>query len=311
MDALSQILDDIHLRGAEYLYVMGQRDWHFELNTQGLTVFYIIMTGEMQLTAQDQDIYNLVAGDMVVIPSGQQHAVFSNTQARLKIAHPLIHEFRGHRNDPVRLQEGRSDTLVLCIRCLLDVDMAKPLLSALPTIMLIRNMTGQGAPDWLQIGLQFLALEAVRTRPGRDTLMNRLVGMLLIECVRDHVEQLPQGSDSWLTALSDPQLSPVLTAIHANPAGSWTVAELASLACMSRSGFAERFSDVMGQPPLSYLAAHRLRLAAWNLREHQYSVSRISELVGYGSETSFSQAFKRHFGVSPSQYRRSNPSFKT
>lgn len=304
MDALSQILDDIHLRGAEYLYVMGNRDWHFELDTRGVSVFYIVLTGQMHIAITGEPVQLLTAGDMAMVASGQAHHTFSHESARQNIAYPLIHEFRGHRNDPVRLQQGRSETLILTIRCLMDVDMAKPLLTALPHLICIRGMTGQGAPDWLQVGLQFLALESVRTRPGRDTLINRLGGMLLIECVRDYVEQLPQGSDSWLTALCDPQLAPVLNAIHAKPATSWTVAELASLACMSRSGFAERFSEVMGQPPLSYLSGHRLRLAAWNLREHQYSISRISELVGYGSETAFSQAFKRQYGLSPSQYRR-------
>jgi AraC-like DNA-binding protein len=304
MDALSQILEDIHLSHAEYVYIMAEDAWHFQLDAQGFTVFHIVLTGHMMVTLGDQQEYTIHAGDMVMIPTGQLHYGFARGQQRHSPAYNLSADFRGHRNDPVMLYQQRADCLILTVRCALDAEMARPLLMALPRVMLIRGVTGQGAPEWLKIGLQFLALEAERTRPGRDTLINRLVGMLFIECVRDYVEQLPEGSDSWLAALCDPQLSPVLSAIHAKPAQAWSVADLASIACMSRSSFAERFSEVMGQPPLAYLSAHRLRLAAWNLRENQHSISRISEMVGYGSETAFSQAFKRQYGMSPSQYRK-------
>ena len=128
--------------------------------------------------------------------------------------------------------------------------------------------------------------------------------MFLIECVRDYVEQLPAEGDNWLSAVRDPYLSPALSAIHADPARPWTVAELAGLACLSRSAFHERFSDIIGLPPLSYLTEHRLRIAAWHLGQQDLSINRISERVGYNSETAFSQAFRRQFGMSPSQYRK-------
>lgn len=320
MDALSKILDDIHMRGAEYLYISGRNDWHFCLDTQGEFVFHIMLFGHAMLHIDPQGssaapaAQAIQGGDIVIIPTGKKHHLYgcSANAAHIK-PHDLYPEFNGHRNDPVHLGDsGRGQTLMLSIRCLLDVDMARPLLTALPTVMTISNAIGTGAPPWLQIGLQFLALEAERSRPGRDTLLNRLVGMLLIECVRDHIEQLPEGSENWLTALRDPQLAPVLSAIHAEPEKPWTVADLASLACMSRSAFAERFSSTMGDTPLAYLAAHRLRLAAWHLREsqiynNQQSIARIAEKVGYASETSFSQAFKRFYGYSPSQYRKQNP----
>ncbi|MEC7121195.1 MAG: AraC family transcriptional regulator [Pseudomonadota bacterium] len=305
MDALSQILDDVYLSRAEYVYTMAQEPWHLQLDSPGAVVFHIVMTGEMQLkTQEDQHPLILQTGDMVFLPQGRTHYAFSHPKAQKLPPHQLDKEFQGHRNDPVVLYHTRAETLILTVRCELDIEMARPLLSALPDSLIIRSMTDQGAPEWLKIGLQFLALEAERHRPGRYTLLNRLVGMMFIECIRDYVEQLPETSDSWLSALADPQLAPVLSAIHAQPEYTWTVAELAGLACMSRSGFAERFGQVMGQPPLSYLSAHRLRLAAWNLRENQHSVSRISQMIGYGSETAFSQAFKRQYGKTPSQYRK-------
>lgn len=311
MDALSKILDDIHMRGAEYLYISGRNDWHFCLDTHGECAFHIVLFGQaiIEMHQQHKDepkIHPMQAGDIIIVPTGNKHMVYANSpNAKLTTPFDLRPEFNGHRNDSIYLgQQGQATSLVLSIRCLLDVDMARPLLTALPSLMTINNAMDAGAPSWLQIGLQFLALEAERSRPGRDTLINRLVTMLLIECVRDYIEQLPEGSENWLIALRDPQLAPVLSAIHAYPEQSWTVAELASLALMSRSAFAERFSHTIGETPLAYLAAHRLRLAAWHLRENDQGIGRIAEKVGYSSETAFSQAFKRHYGQSPSHYRK-------
>ncbi len=306
MDALSKILDDLHLHGAEYVYVSGCHDWHLYLDTQGEVIFHIVLWGQCWIELHDHAAQALHGGDIVVLPTGKTHRLYAKTaNAPLSAPYNLYPEFYGHRHDTLSIGgTGRAHSLLLSIRCFLDVEMAKPLLGALPPLMTIGNAIDGGAPPWLQIGLQFLALEAERSRPGRDTLINRLVGMLLIECVRDYIEQLPNHAQNWLTALRDPQLSAALSAIHAHPEKNWSVTELAALAYMSRSAFAERFSRIMGQAPLSYLAAHRLRLAASYLRANMLSIARIAEKVGYASETAFSQAFKRMYGLSPSQYRR-------
>jgi AraC-like DNA-binding protein len=102
----------------------------------------------------------------------------------------------------------------------------------------------------------------------------------------------------------------VLNEMHRLPAHDWTVQELAGVACLSRSAFAERFSHVMGTPPLGYLTRHRMRLAARHLATSGYSVSRIAEQVGYGSEAAFSQAFKREYGMPPSAWRESKQGHK-
>ena len=215
-----------------------------------------------------------------------------------------MHEFNGHRNDPVLLGEGLCNSLILSVRCLVDVEMARPLLSSLPPSIVIQQGLEGSGPVWLRLGLDFLALESELYRPGRDTLINRLISMFLIECVRDYVEQLPKNANNWLNAVRDPYLSPVLSAIHAKPAHGWTVVELASIACLSRSAFAERFSQIVGQPPLTYLTQYRLRLATRLLIQQDLSISRVSEKVGYASETAFSQAFRRQYDVSPSQYKK-------
>jgi AraC-like DNA-binding protein len=301
MDALSHILDDIHLRGAEYLYVNGQGNWNFAL--KGNTVFHIVLNGPVRLSLPGHGEHILETGDIAFMPAGDEHHM-RHPDAPERSAYWLTDTFRGHNNEPVAVGEGLPKNLILCVRCLLDADMGRPLLSSLPPCMVIRQGLEGSGPEWLRIGLNFLALEAELYRPGRDTLINRLIGMFLIECVRDYVEQLPEEANNWLTAVRDPYLSPALSAIHDRPTHPWTVADLAGLACLSRSAFHERFSEVIGMPPLAYLTEHRLRLAAWHLAQQDLSINRISERVGYTSETAFSQAFRRQYGMTPSQYRK-------
>ena len=300
MDALSHILEEIHLRGAEYLYVSGHERWCFGLT--GQTIFHVVLTGSVRLVLPNVEERILEAGDIAFIPAGAEHR-FLHPEAVWK-NHSLLHEFNGHRNDPVHLGEGLCNSLILSVRCLVDVEMALPLLSSLPPSIVIQQGLEGSGPVWLRLGLDFLALESELYRPGRDTLINRLISMFLIECVRDYVEQLPKNANNWLNAVRDPYLSPVLSAIHAKPAHGWTVVELASIACLSRSAFAERFSQIVGKPPLTYLTQYRLRLATRLLIQQDLSISRVSEKVGYASETAFSQAFRRQYDVSPSQYKK-------
>ena len=118
------------------------------------------------------------------------------------------------------------------------------------------------------------------------------------------MESVPEGSGNWLAALKDRALSSALAQIHRDPRRAWTVPELAAHACLSRSAFAERFSQLLGEPPLTYLTRHRMRLAARHLGNTALTVGKVAELVGYASEAAFSQAFKRAHGVSPSGWRQ-------
>jgi AraC-like DNA-binding protein len=139
---------------------------------------------------------------------------------------------------------------------------------------------------------------------GRTAVINHWASIMMIECLRIYIESLPEATDNWLQAIKDPFLTKALAAMHAAPNQNWTIRQLAEVAGMSRSSFAQRFKDKVGMPPLTYLIDYRLRLAARYLRLQQNSISRISELVGYASDSTFSQAFKRVYGISPKAYRQ-------
>jgi AraC family transcriptional regulator, alkane utilization regulator len=303
MDALSHILDDIHLGQAEYVYIHGCGDWLLNQPQQPAVMIYVVNAGSVSIFMRDETI-NLEAGAILLIPSGRQHQIGNpdpkhNLTTSIRTTEQSI-IYSGHDNMLMQTGTGSTSAIVIAVRCQIDTEMSRPLLSALPNSLLLH----EEKPAWLELGLQFLGLEAERHRPGRDTLLTRLANMFFVECVRDYVEQLPETSESWLTALRDPNLTAALSAIHNQLAHPWTVADLANIACMSRSSFAERFNDVIGQPPLAYLSAHRLRTATRYLSQNDESIARISERVGYTSEAAFSQAFKRRYEMSPSHYRK-------
>lgn len=306
MDALSQIFDDIHLNHVEYFYYQPHGDWTFQAKAQEQCVIYIFLQGSAYIYINAEHQMHMQIGDIAILPAGHAHHVSRHPNDTPLSDSPEISQlFSGHRHEVLHQGDPlpNSEHLILCIRCFMDRTMAKPLLQALPHLMRIYNMHGTGAPTWLKIGLNFFALETRERRPGRDTLIDRLVGILLIEGVRDYIAAL-DDPNNWLTALHHPELSNALTAIHSQPEHAWTVAELAQVSCMSRSKFAESFTQIMGDSPLSYLAQHRLRLASRYLRESALHIHQIAERVGYSSETAFSQAFKRQFNFTPSQYRQ-------
>ncbi len=303
MDTLSQILDDIHLSGGEFRYLQAGAPWGFAFRTEGRAAFHLVLAGTAWIYPDQGAPLLLEPGDMAVVMNGRDHALTHEQSVAVPDDLPdLVPGIQGHNRDLLEVGGPGAPTQMLSARFRFDADLGRPLLAALPSVLVMRGIS-ESPPEWLRIGLDFLAQEGLG-RPGHQAIINRLVGILFIECVRDHVESLPEGTNNWLRALRDPALAPVLAALHRDPAHPWTVPELAGVACLSRSAFADRFGAVMGQPPLSYLAEHRMRLALWQLRHTQQPVCRIAEMVGYGSETAFSQAFKRIYGSSPSRYRQ-------
>jgi AraC-like DNA-binding protein len=302
MDTLSFLLDDIHLAGVEFRYVQACSPWGFTLQAQGLSSFHLILNGAALLNIKGEPPIYLDAGDMAIVMSGRDHDLIDTEKKPLALLENIAPDIKGHNLEPLRIGGDGAASLLLSARFSFDVELARPLLSALPTVLVLRGVNDK-PPEWLRIGLEFLAQEG-SGRPGRQTIINHVGDILFCECVRGYVESLSNGSNSWLRALRDPALSLVLSAMHQHPDHAWTVPELAQRAHLSRSTFADRFKQVLGKPPLTYLAEHRMRLAVWQLTHTKQPVCRIAEMVGYSSETAFSQAFKRTYGQSPSYFRQ-------
>jgi AraC-like DNA-binding protein len=122
--------------------------------------------------------------------------------------------------------------------------------------------------------------------------------------VRRYLETLPADRTGWLAALREPFVGRALTAMHGNPARAWTLESLAREVGLSRSALAERFTYIVGQPPMHYLTNWRMQLAASLLLSGVDGVAHVAERVGYESEAAFSRAFKKAVGVAPGQWRK-------
>lgn len=306
MDALSKILDDIHLNHSEYIYLKAQNNWAFQYHEQGTMIAYVIIQGQCLMHIQDAQV-QLQAGDLILVPAGTNHFFTASEHTVYKDALEITPLFNQQLKKTIHVESDQlpayEESFILAIRSHVDNIMAKPLFNALPQYLLTQHIMSSTAPEWLQIGLQFLAVEVNQIRPGRDKILDHLVSILFIECMRDHIAQL-KDSQNWLNALTHPNLSNALAAIHSRPEFSWTVESLAEQCCMSRSKFANLFTQFIGETPLAYLQQHRLRLASQHLRQGQLSIQQIAHRVGYSSETAFSQSFKRHYELTPSQYRQ-------
>ena len=167
----------------------------------------------------------------------------------------------------------------------------------------MKNETGQLIP-WLENTLKFIASEIEINQLGCQCVLSRLADVLFIQAVRAYVAGLPVNQANWLRALTDIEIGMALSLMHHYPDRAWTVALLAEQISMSRSTFAERFNQLVGQPPMQYLTTWRMVKAADLLQESQFGIREIAAQVGYTSEVSFSKAFKRWVGTAPGIYRR-------
>ena len=175
------------------------------------------------------------------------------------------------------------------------------LLSGLPPVSCIRahRISSQAVP-WL---LQQLAREIIAGLPGSDFAARQYSQLVLVEVLRAHMDQAGSLPSGWLRAAADDRIGPALRLVHAKPGHRWTLAELAKATSMSRTSFASRFTAVAGLPPLAYIHAWRMHIAARALRHDSTPIPQLSRALGYSSESAFNTAFKRTIGASPGRYR--------
>jgi AraC-like DNA-binding protein len=170
----------------------------------------------------------------------------------------------------------------------------------LPTPLIVRADDSAGAA--IQDTLRLMADEVGRAGSGRAAVINRLAEVAIAHLLRAWMDM--DESEGWTPALRDPQIGPVISAIHRDPGRTWTVESLAAIARASRSTFSARFTDQLGISPSRYLAQLRMGLAVRRLKSGRESVARIAADLGYQSEGAFARAFKRICGEPPGAVRR-------
>ena len=314
-DVLSDVLRAVRLTGAVYFDHDLSSPWVAEApasrdiaervmpGAQRVIEFHLVARGACWGNAVGDEPARLEEGDLIVFPQGDAHVLSSAPgmraepdmakHARPTTPLPMFFELGGGGPDRSR---------VIC--CFLGCDERpyNPLLSALPRVIHVKAAESQGA-GWLGKLLSLAASESGSRRAGGENVLSRLSELMFVETIRQYLETLSPAQTGWLAGLRDPVVGQALSALHAEPSSEWTVQALARLAGASRSVLAERFTEMVGQPPMQYLALWRMQLASRLLAEGE-PVSAAASAVGYESEAAFSRAFKKLVGQAPSVWRR-------
>jgi AraC-like DNA-binding protein len=274
----------------------------FQVSPRHVIASHFVASGHMRLQVEGGEPIEARAGELLLLPHNDAHVFGSDLDVPFTPAHELMQASSGDDIVRIRAGGGGAPTHLLC--GFLGSDIAfSPLLSALPPVMKLDvRATPSGA--WIESSFRFAIGEIAAGRLGSSTVIAKLSELLFVEAVSQFIAGLPPERRGWLAGLRDPQIGRALALLHGRPTEAWTAESLATQVGMSRSVFAERFTSLVGESPMHYLATWRMHVAARQLREGAANVAQVAFAVGYDSEAAFSRAFKRQFGTSPGTWRK-------
>lgn len=337
VDVLSDTLRVVRLAGALFLNARIWGPWaitsppaadlarYLGLPTDCVALFHVLVEGDCWVSLEGYGSARLQAGDVIIFPRADQHMLGSALSLRPQPMATLMPP--GPLEGIAQIEAGRAGQATRFVCGFLHCDQRfNPLLGALPGLLLVRthrpddqvappasaqqrtvepaaNILPIEAGDWLTVMLRRAVEEAETLRPGHAVMLGRLTEILFVEVLRRYMQQLPSAQRGWLASVRDPVVGQTLRLLHAHPEHAWTVEDLASAVAVSRSTLADRFTLLVGEPPMRYLAAWRIQLAQSLLRQSPASVAEVALRVGYESEAAFNRAFKRHVGQPPAAWR--------
>lgn len=313
-DVLSEVLRAVRLRGAVFYTVKASTPWvaeaplaseiapHVMPGADQVIHYHLMTSGQCFGGLIGEPATLLEAGDVIVFPHGDAHVMASAEGMRGPV------NIEGHAQAalarlPVRVDyggTGRDPVSVVCGFLACDARPYNPLLAALPRVMVMKKNAAPGG--MLDYFATCAVAETNAPRAGGEVMLARLSELMFVEVVRSYVAEMAEAQGGWLSGLRDEIVGRALAALHARPAHGWTLEDLAREAATSRSLLAERFAQLVGVPPMQYLAQWRMQLAS-SLLCGPRTLAQIAEDVGYGSEAALSKAFKKIVGMSPAQWR--------
>ncbi|MEO1208226.1 MAG: AraC family transcriptional regulator [Cyanobacteria bacterium J06638_20] len=314
MDILSEVLRTVRFVSALDLRADFSAPWTVEtescyefaeagqLGYKQIVQFHIIADGQCWVQTTQGIRQALSQGDIIIFPHGDSHILGDSLDRTPTPMTELLPD--PPWEPPPFLAYGGGGDLTRMVCGFLECEelIAHPFLKALPAFMHVRAFAKPTVP-LLEAGVRHIIQEADGSKPGSLCLLTRLIEVMFIEILRSQLQEQVAESASSLAALSDPIVGQVLERFHEDPAYPWTVPELASQLNLSRSALAQRFTQLIGHPPMKYLITWRLQLASMHLQNTDASVAKVAAQVGYESEAAFNRAFKRYVGLPPGTWR--------
>ena len=317
MDALSDVLKSVHLEGAVFLNAEFTAPWCVRgesgmalykdrlAEIEHMVFFHFLVEGSCKVRLnQTGQVIEVSDGDVVLFPHDDRHLMGSDLRITPlgEAGAPSPDVVADPKFIQIRHGGGGATTRFVCGYLLCSRSMGR-LFDALPRMLRIPIGNGQASMllrELLQAGVR----ESLDSRPGTESALAKLAELMFVEAMRRYAESLPPDGKGWLAGVRDAHVGRALALLHGDPARAWSVDELAHKVALSRSALAERFTALVGEPPMQYLTRWRLALAAQMLRAGKEAIARIAERSGYESEAAFNRAFKREFGMPPAGWRR-------
>jgi AraC-like DNA-binding protein len=303
-DPLGEALHALRMSGAFYCRSEFTEPWGLTLPPlPGYLWFHVVTSGRLSIDLGDGELTTLNSGDVALVTQGAGHGLCSDPAAAAPGILELPREEISERYEVLRHGGGGALTRVMCGAVRFDHPAARNLVALLPEII---YLDAASTPDlvWMQGTMALIAAETKHLRPGGEAVITRLADVLIIQAIRWWMETDPSAQTGWLGALRDKQIGRALSLIHGDPARAWTVAALADELAMSRSAFAARFTDLVGEPVMQYVTRWRMRVAVNTLEDEGATVAELANRLGYRSEAAFARAFKRVTGVAPGSIKR-------
>ena len=310
MDAFTGLLDGPRANGAFLLRSILQPPWSLLIKDEAPLTVVAVISGEAWLTPDGRDPIPLRPGGVAVI-RGPEHYIVADdpTTAPSIVIHPgqisttMDGEYLCDVMDLGTRSWGNAPgdrggmTMLLTGTYQTPSEISRLLLGALPGVITLSE------DSWQCPFLDLLSAETIKDEPGQELVLDRLLDLVLIAALRAWLAGPEAQAPAWYRAQSDDVVGAAIRLLQENPAQPWTVGSLATAVGVSRAVLARRFTDLVGAPPMTYLAQWRLALAADLLREPSATISKVAREVGYSTPFALSAAFKRVRGVSPREYR--------
>lgn len=313
MDPLSDVLRAIRLTGGVFLSAHFTAPWcvgvkigpndcvPFIGKPAQVIDYHVVVEGDLHVALPNESPVKVQAGEIIMFPSNSPHTLSSKPGLSPVSARELIQP--GPKGQLPRINHGGGgvSTRIVC-GFLAREEFYDPLILSLPKMLKIDIREGTER-EWIETSVRYAANKLAEGTLASSSVMTRLSETLLIEAVRRFAATLGTDQLGWLKGFSDQRVGRALALMHHDVSAPWSADTLAREVAMSRSAFVERFTTLVGMPPIKYLTMHRLQTAKLNLRETPKSIAQLAYAVGYQSEEAFNRAFKREFGMTPGAWR--------
>jgi AraC-like DNA-binding protein len=316
MEALEDVLRLTGLTGGVFIDAEFTAPWSFTGQVsrelcgafmappERVIAFHYVVEGELLVTLAEGAAWALRAGEVVLLPHNDVHVIASAASIAPVGVGQLLQQLEPAKIARIVHGGGGARTRMVC-GFLGGNAQLHPLIANLPRVMTL-DLATLPSGDWMARTFDYAAQTRAAGDAGAPTVLTKVAELMFVEALRRYLAQLPPEEKGWLAGLRDRAVGRALALMHARLNEEWTADSLAREVNLSRSAFAERFTTLIGVPPMRYLTNWRMQTAMGKLRETRLMIAQIAFEVGYESEASFTRAFRRETGLPPAAWRAEN-----